>query len=98
MKDTIVLGVAAGLVSGSRNRDYGHPRVNHERIARLWSARLHDILSRPLTPEEVASLMRLAKEARLIESPGHVDSLVDIAGYAEVEAMIHEDRGATTSA
>lgn len=87
---SLVLAAADDLVRGKRTRDYGPPRLNHERIARLWSARLHEILSRPLTPEEVTSLMRLVKEARLIETPGHVDSLVDIAGYAEVEAMIHE--------
>lgn len=89
-EDTIVLGKAAELVAGSRQRDYGHPLPNHERIARLWTARLWEKLTLEITPEEVTSLMRLAKEARLIETPGHTDSLVDIAGYAEVEAMIHE--------
>jgi len=93
--ETLVLGTATRLVSGSRQADYGHPLPNHERIARLWTARLHEKLVEPITPEEVTSLMRLAKEARLIETPGHTDSLVDIAGYAEAEAMIHQRRGAS---
>lgn len=88
--DTLVLGTAAGLVAGSRQAAYGHPLPNHERIARLWTARLWEKLTVEITPEDVTSLMRLAKEARLIETPGHLDSLIDIAGYAEVEAKIHD--------
>jgi hypothetical protein len=34
------------------------------------------------TTADVAAMMRLVKEARLIETPDHRDSLVDIAGYA----------------
>jgi len=85
-----VLEEARKLVNGSRQKAYGAARINHERIARLWNARLHEKLREPLTPADVTSLMRLAKEARLIESPGHRDSLVDIAGYAEVEARLHD--------
>lgn len=89
--DTIVLDTAAALVSVDRQATYGHPLTNHERIARLWTARLYEKLlpGVELEPEDVSALMRLAKEARLIQTPGHVDSLVDIAGYAEVEARIH---------
>lgn len=94
---TLILGKAAELVSGTRQKAYGHPFPNHQRIARLWTARLHEKLTEPITPEEVTSLMRLAKEARLIETPGHTDSLVDIAGYAEAEAMIHERESTSSS-
>lgn len=93
MKDqTIVLGKAADLVTGDRREAYGHPLVNHQRIARLWTARLFEKLvpGVEIDPEDVTALMRLAKEARLLESPGHIDSLIDIAGYAEAEAVIHE--------
>ena len=83
-----VLEEADGLVNGARSGAYGAPAVNHERIARLWNARLHEKLREPLTPADVTSLMRLVKEARLIATPGHRDSLVDIAGYAEVEAQL----------
>lgn len=83
-----VLEEAAKLVDGNRQAAYGAAAVNHDRICRLWNARLHEKLREPLTPADVTALMRLVKEARLIESPGHRDSLVDIAGYAEVEARI----------
>ena len=83
-----VLEEADGLVNGVRSGAYGAPAVNHERIARLWNARLHEKLLEPLTPADVTALMRLVKEARLIATPGHHDSLVDIAGNAEVEAQL----------
>ena len=83
-----VLDEAARLVDGNRQQAYGVAAVNHDRIARLWNARLHEKLTDPLTPADVTALMRLVKEARLIETPGHRDSLVDIAGYAEVEARL----------
>ena len=87
---------AVQLVRGKRQDAYGHPLDNHERIARFFNARLHDKLrdpvNDPLTPEDCAALVRLVKEARLIETPGHDDSLVDIAGYADVEWEIHQER------
>jgi hypothetical protein len=86
------LDKALEIVNGARRLAYGHPLDNHQRIARLWNARLHDKLSTPLTEEDVTSLMRLVKEARLIETPGHEDSLTDIAGYAHVEHEIHAER------
>lgn len=87
-----ILETARELVRGARQGAYGHPLDNHERIARLWNARLHESLAKPLTEEDVTACMRLVKEARLIASPGHEDSLVDIAGYADVEHEIHVER------
>lgn len=87
---------AAEIVRGPRQNAYGHPLDNHERIARFFTARLweklDDPLTNPITPEEACSLIRLMKEARLIQTPGHDDSLVDIAGYADVEWEIHKER------
>lgn len=84
--------VAAQLVDGDRQTAYGHPLTNHERIAAFWTVRLIDKL-RPgmvVEPHEAAALMRLAKEARLMQTAGHGDSIVDLAGYADVEHEIHE--------
>lgn len=83
---------AAALVDGDRQDAYGHPLENHERIAAFWTVRLVDKL-RPgcvVEPHEAAALMRLAKEARLMQTAGHADSLVDLAGYSDVEWAIHE--------
>lgn len=81
---------AQQLVNGPRQKSYGHPLPNHQRIAAFWNARLADKLNAPLEPHEVAACMRLVKEARLMESRGHLDSLYDIAGYADVEFLIHQ--------
>lgn len=83
---------AAELVNGDRQDDYGHPLQNHERIAAFWTVRLIDKLQpgEVVEPHEAASMMRLAKESRLMQTVGHYDSQVDIAGYADVENMIHE--------
>ena len=85
-----VLSRAREVVYGDRGRDYGRPSDNHGRTARLWGA----YLGIAITPEQVCALNRLQKEARLLETPGHLDSLVDIAGYAENQAMMRSAEGA----
>jgi hypothetical protein len=83
---------AQALVDGERHKVYGHPLPNHERIAAFWTVRLADKLKDDavIEPHEAAACMRLVKESRLIETPGHDDSLVDISGYSQVEHLIHE--------
>jgi hypothetical protein len=61
-----------------RGASYGPIKQNHERIAALWST----LLEHPVTPVQVAMCMTALKLARLIETPNHEDSAVDIAGYA----------------
>jgi len=84
---------AAALVNGDRQADYGHPLPNHQRIAAFWTTRLRDKLlpGEVIEPHEAAACVRLVKEARLMETRGHRDSLDDLAGYADVEAMIHDE-------
>lgn len=80
---------AQRLVYGSRQSTYGHPAANFERTSLLWSAFLE---ARPIgaageiVVADVASMMVLFKLARLLESPLHRDSWVDIAGYAAAGA------------
>jgi hypothetical protein len=83
---------AQSLVEGDRQKAYGHPQSNHERIAAFFTVRLIDKLKpgEVIEPHEAAALMRLVKEARLMETPGHEDSLIDISGYSQVEHMIHD--------
>lgn len=71
---------ALKLVRGDRGRDYGRPRDDYGRTAALWSA----YLGVPVTAEQAAVCMILVKVSRLAHSPGHADSIVDIAGYAAV--------------
>jgi len=91
-----ILERAAALISGDRQDDYGDALENHERIARLWNARLHDKLKdgEKIEAWDVSACMRMVKEARLIQSPGHEDTLTDIAGYTGVEMNMFEKRDA----
>lgn len=88
MKAFEMLKHAADLVGGQRAIDYGDKTVNHERIAFLWNAWLTESWKRrdsiEITAYDVAMMMLLLKVARLMHSPGHQDSHVDIAGYASI--------------
>ncbi len=73
-----LLNDAAVLIHGDRNKTYDTPTKNFERIAQLWSA----YLDHEVSVADVAVLNVLQKIARLMHTPGHYDSWVDIAGYA----------------
>jgi hypothetical protein len=92
MKAGDMLLKAAELVGGQRATDYGDKYVNHKRIADLWniwfkeSRRGDNILTKcqEIHAYDVAMMMLLLKIARLMHSPGHQDSHIDIAGYASI--------------
>jgi hypothetical protein len=70
---------AAGVVT-RRRRDYGEPAELFDHIARRWSL----TLGTKVSPAQVALCMLDVKLARLARDPKHLDSVVDIAGYAAV--------------
>jgi len=78
MKREEILQKAESLVNGPRAKDYGDAYENHDRIAKIWSV----ILDKEITVSQVYQCMVAVKQARLIISPNHEDSWVDIAGYA----------------
>lgn len=85
-----ILLEAEKIVNGHRRDAYGTPERNFERIALLWNAYFLGKPNGPLpiTPQDTAHLMILLKVARLIESPDHRDSMIDVAGYAAcIETM-----------
>lgn len=96
MKAAEMLNATADLVSGQRAKDYGDKRENHQRIADLWNMWFDETrnrVSRPdnsltpmgeWSPYDVAMMMLMVKIARLMHSPGHNDSHMDIAGYASI--------------
>ena len=69
----------AGAIRGDRGAIYGHPYINHKRIAALWSA----YLDFPVSPDQAAICMALVKVSRLAETPGHrgKDGYVDGVAY-----------------
>ena len=85
MNRSEILHKAETLVSNDREHVYGPPKRTHERIADLWRAYLCGIEDayNP-TPENVICMMILTKIARLEQTPDHLDTWVDIAGYAAI--------------
>ena len=76
-----VLAKAGEVIGGCREETYGCPLVNHERIAAGWRVILN---KQDITPGQVATCMAWLKIARLVESPDHEDSWVDLVGYAAI--------------
>mgnify|MGYP003112110865 CR=1 FL=1 len=73
-----ILAEAQDLITGDRAKTYGDAKLNHERIAAIWSV----VLGHPVTPQQVALCMAGVKIARLAETPNHKDSHTDLIGYA----------------
>ena len=72
-----ILGHTAKVLEERRD-DYGDPAEQFKAIAERWSI----TLGTPVTPSQVALCMIDLKLARLAYDPGHVDSMVDVIGYA----------------
>ena len=70
---------AAGLVN-RRRREYGEPVDLFEQIAQRWSL----TLGMKVNPAQVVLCLIDLKLARLTHDPKHLDSQVDVAGYAAV--------------
>ena len=87
MKRDKLLDEAKNLVNGPRARDYGDAYENHERVAQLWGT----ILGQDVSVSQVYQCLMALKLARLIVSPTHTDSWVDIAGYASLGGEIKDD-------
>jgi hypothetical protein len=79
------------LVSGDRQRDYGHPLDAFIKTAAVWTAILGDKLTKPITAEEASLCLVGLKVVRETNTPKR-DNRVDIAGYAKVLDLIVEER------
>ena len=79
-----ILTEALRLTSTDRQKNYGEPLVNHQRIADIWSV----LLGVEITPSQVALCMVGVKLARLVETPDHLDSFIDMAAYASIAGEI----------
>lgn len=78
---------ALEVVTGPRQRDYAHPRINFQRIADLWSP----ILGVQVTPQQVALCMIQVKVARELNRHTR-DNLVDLIGYTLTLDACMEDQ------
>lgn len=85
-----ILDDAKKIIYGDREATYGDPGKNLTMISDLWEMYVcHkynvDVM---LSPLDVANMMILLKVARLANSPEHLDSLTDIAGYAALQERV----------
>lgn len=76
---------ALELVHGERQKAYGHPSVNFERICRMWT----EIFGVSVTFEMFTHAMIALKLARNLHA-FKFDNWVDIAGYVEAGALARE--------
>lgn len=79
---------AIQTVTQERGANYGHPLDDFGRVARIKA-----VLAECPDPVVRHALEMIAvKMCRLIETPDHVDSWVDIAGYARTGVMVLDKR------
>ena len=76
-------------ITQKRGAVYGHPLDDFSKIAELKAA-LPDYANPAI---QHCAEMICVKLARLGQTPGHIDSLVDIAGYARTWAMLLDRLG-----
>jgi hypothetical protein len=79
MTGEAMLQHAASIVAARRST-YGEPAASMEAVARRWSLTLgYDV-----TAAQVVLCLIDLKLVRLAHDPAHLDSIVDVAGYAAV--------------
>lgn len=78
-----LLQEAEAIIYGDREATYGKPGKNLLAIADYWTVHLkHKYgFDKQITMDDVCQMMIAVKQARLLNSPTHHDSMVDIAGY-----------------
>lgn len=101
-----IFDAATKATTEDRNKSYGEPDEDFQRIARIATAigfRFHSGtgLARELVGSDVSLFMMALKLSRLSWNPTHKDSWIDTAGYAACgfeTATFQEERAATTLA
>ena len=74
------------IALSDRGSAYGDASENFQHIADMWGI----ILRENVTVKEVALCMAAVKVARLVETPDHADSWIDLAGYAALGVEVHD--------
>ena len=77
----------ASSIVCNRRRTYGQPLDLFQRVAARWS----QVLGTKVTPAQVIVCLIDLKVARLSHDPRHLDSIIDVAGYAACLAEVLHD-------
>jgi len=83
--------IAAKLVLGNRNADYGNPGPDFAGIAHIWTGLLNTRLTAPITATDVALMMTGLKLRRHAHKPKD-DNLIDAHGYLTCLEWIERDQ------
>tara|TARA_R100001443_G_scaffold83247_3_gene90106 strand:- start:168 stop:446 length:279 start_codon:yes stop_codon:yes gene_type:complete len=83
-----LLNQALTIIKGDRNLRYGDPKINYKRIIEGWQL----ILGTEITEGQYGMMMIWMKIARLMEDETHMDSWIDIAGYAACTGEVIDDK------
>lgn len=89
LRASTILDEAAAVVRGPREAAYGHPKINMERTAHLLAGYMAACDVGDAEPNDLLDVFAvnlLQKLSRLMASPLHRDSIVDIAGWAAAYA------------
>ena len=94
MNTTDILEKTKKLVSKDREDKHGNKVINHQNIARLWSAYFQNKykINILVLPEDVANLMTLLKIARTQAGKHNLDDYIDACGYSAIAGEIAEAR------
>lgn len=83
-----ILDEANKLVSDDRRKVYGHPIQDFTKVTTMGQP----ILDSEIDPRlKHALYMIQVKIARLLNTPDHIDSVIDIAGYAKTYGLVLEE-------
>ena len=86
MKTLAYIDKAKDIVSTDREKTHGNKKINHDNIAKMWSAYLDfDISGR-----DVALMMVLLKVARTKAGSHNTDDYVDMVGYSSIAGELAE--------
>ena len=83
-----VIEEAQSLINGDRLDVYGDPVKNFETIAHLWKPIFGEV-----TAQQVGLALLQLKVARATTAPDHMDSYVDMIGYAALTAEVQTKSG-----
>ena len=86
MKTQAYIDKAKDIVSTDREKTHGNKKINHDNIAKMWSAYLDfDISGR-----DVALMMVLLKVARTKAGSNNTDYYNDMVGYSSIAGELSE--------
>lgn len=89
MSNAVRLLQHALTIVEERGQSYGDAAILFNQIAKRWSL----TLGVDVSAEQVVLCMLDLKLARLSNDPTHIDSMVDVAGYAAVLADVTKQSG-----